>query len=161
MKKIQITEEEYKAVLIAKKENKNKQIDKRLEVIKLRYEGKKNREIAEKTGMTYQWVSELCKSFKQLGIEEYKTLKYEGNHRSLSLEEEKEILNEYRKEAENGKIVSAWEIKKAFDKKIGKDTGRGYIYMLLERHGWRKVMPRSKHPNKASDEVIDASKKLT
>ena len=48
-----------------------------------------------------------------------------------------------------------------FDEKLGKDTGRVYIYMLLERHGWRKIMPRSKHPQKASDEAIEASKKLT
>ena len=70
-----------------------------------------------------------------------------GNHRSLS-------------EAE-GHIVTAQDIKKVFDERIGKDTGRGYIYMLLKRHGWRKVMPRAKHPKKADEEVIQASKKLT
>ena len=32
--------------------------------------------------------------------------------------------------------------------------------MLLERHNWRKVMPRSRHPKKASDEAIEASKKI-
>ena len=32
--------------------------------------------------------------------------------------------------------------------------------LVLERHGWRKVMPRSKHPQKASDEAIEASKKI-
>ena len=42
-----------------------------------------------------------------------------------------------------------------------KDTGRGYIYMLLKRKGYRKVMPRSKHPKKAKEEAIEASKKLT
>jgi hypothetical protein len=31
----------------------------------------------------------------------------------------------------------------------------------LKRHGWRKVKPRPRHPGKASDEVIEASKKLT
>lgn len=93
------------------------------------------------------------------GIEEYSGLRYAGNHRSLSLEEEDEILDTFKKDAEKGKIVSAWEIKKAFDEKLGRDTGRGYIYMLLARHGWRKLMPRSKHPNKASDEEIDSSKK--
>lgn len=31
---------------------------------------------------------------------------------------------------------------------------------MLERHGWRKVMPRSKHPQKASEEAIEASKKI-
>ena len=48
----------------------------------------------------------------------------------------------------------------AFDEARGKDTGSGYIYMLLKRHGWRKVMPRSKHPKAASEEACEASKKL-
>ncbi len=47
------------------------------------------------------------------------------------------------KAAEAGQIVTVKEIKAAFDKVRGKDTGRGYIYMLLKRHGWRKAMPRS------------------
>ena len=161
MERAIITEEEYRSVLLAQKKNKNKQTDKRLEVIKLRYEGKKNAEIAERTGYTYPWVSALCKAFKSLGLEEYSRVKYGGNHRSLSDEEEDEILDKFREAAEKGQIISAWEIKKVFDEKLGRDTGRGYIYMLLKRRGWRKTMPRSKHPNKASDEVIEASKKLT
>ena len=79
----------------------------------------------------------------------------------MSDDEEREILDKFRKEAEQGKVVTAWEIKKAFDEVRGKDTGRGYIYMLLERHKWRMVVPRGKHPMKASDEDIEASKKLT
>lgn len=161
MSKVIITEEENRAVLTAKKKNKNKQIDKRLEVIKMRYEGKTKREISDITGYSAAWISELCKTFKSEGIDEYISLKYKANNRSLTMQEENEILNRFKNEAEKGRIVSAWEMKKAFDEKLGKDTGRGYIYMLLKRHGWRKVMPRSKHPNKASDEVIEASKKLT
>ena len=75
--------------------------------------------------------------------------------------EEKEILDGFKNQANLGHITVVKEIKEAFDKKLGRDTGRGYIYMLLKRHGWRKVMPRSKHPKKASQEAIDASKKLT
>ena len=63
--------------------------------------------------------------------------------------------------AEAGQIITAMEIKKAFDEKLGRDTGRGYIYILLARHHWHKVMPRPKHPQKADDETILASKKLT
>ncbi|WP_414153386.1 winged helix-turn-helix domain-containing protein [Peptoniphilus sp.] len=35
------------------------------------------------------------------------------------------------------------------------------MYRVLKRHGFRKIMPRSKHPKKASKEVIETSKKLT
>ena len=70
-------------------------------------------------------------------------------------------MKKFEDKAEKGQIVTVKDIKQAFDKKIGKDTGRGYIYMVLDRHNWRKVMPRSKHPKKASEEAIETSKKLT
>lgn len=156
-----ITDEEYKAVIEASKKNKNKRVDKRLQVIQLRYEGKKDREIAEKLGYSRMRISQLCAEFKAAGVEEYARHKYGGNHRSLGFDEEVEILQEFDKKGENGEIVTAQSIKAAFDKKLGKDTGRGYIYMLLARHNWRMVMPRSKHPKKASEAEIEASKKLT
>jgi len=161
MKKHIITEQEYESVKTLAKANKLKRIDRRLQVILLRYEGKKDIEIAEKLDYTRKRVSQLCAEFKKVGAEEYARQKYGGNAQAVSVEKEREILERFRKEAETGKVVTAWEIKKAFDELRGKDTGRGYIYMLLARHKWRMVMPRGKHPKKASDEDIEASKKLT
>lgn len=159
-KQIEITEEEYKEVKKAIKKNKHKRIDKKLQVIALRYEGMNITEIGEKLGYSKYRVSHLCGEFKKQGIKEYIKQKYPGNHRSLSIEEEDAILAEFEKRAKEGQIITVQEIKAEFDKKIGKDTGRGYIYMVLKRKGWRKVMPRSKHPKKASPEAIEASKKL-
>lgn len=157
--RIEITSEEYEAVKAAAKKNKHKRTDKKLQVIILRYEGMICEEIGKKLGYAKQTVSRLCSEFKKNGLEEYIKPKYKGNHRSLSVEEEDEILAEFEEKANKGQIVTVQQIKAAFDKKIGKDTGRGYIYMLLKRKNWRKVMPRSKHPKKASQEEIEASKK--
>ena len=77
----------------------------------------------------------------------------------MDTKKEAEILEYFMKAAVAGQVVRASDIKKAFDALRGKDTGRGYIYMLLERHNWRMVMPRGAHPQKASDEAIEASKK--
>lgn len=156
---IKITEEEYKAVKTAAKKNKHKRTDKKLQVIILRYEGMTCEEIGKKIGYSRQCVSRLCREFKTYGVNEYIKSKYKGNHRSLSIEEEDEILAEFEEKANKGQIISIQQIKAAFDKKIGKDTGRGYIYMVLKRKGWRKVMPRSKHPKKAGREEIEAAKK--
>ena len=93
-------------------------------------------------------------------LEEFIRNKYKTHHRSLTDAEENAILAPFEKAAEAGQVVTVKEIKAAFDKVRGKDTGRGYIYMLLKRHGWRKVMPRSKHPKAADEEACDASKKL-
>lgn len=161
MKKHIITEEEYRSVKEAARKNKLKRIDKRLQVIILRYEGYKDIEIGEKLGYSRKRISQLSAQFKSVGLEAYASDHYGGNHRSLSIGEEHEILKGFEERAAKGELVTVQNIKAAFDQKRGKDTGRGYIYMLLKRHGWRKIMPRSKHPNKASEEAIDASKKLT
>jgi len=161
MKKHVITADEYEAVKKLAKETKLKRVERRLQVIILRYEGKKDVEIAEKLDYTRKRVSQLCADFKKVGAEEYARHKYGENARAVSVEKEREILETFRQKAKNGHVVTAWEIKKAFDELRGKDTGRGYIYMLLARHDWRMIMPLGKHPKKASDEDIEASKKLT
>ena len=79
---------------------------------------------------------------------------------NMSFEEEAALLEPFKAKAEKGQIVEASEIKEAYDKAVGHKSGSGQIYRVLHRHGWRKVMPRSKHPKKASDEAIEASKKL-
>jgi transposase len=160
MQKHKISEEEYEAAKAVAKKNKHKRVEKRLQVIILRYEGMKDVEIGEKLGYSRKRISQLCAEFKRVGLEEYSRHKYGGNHQSLSAEEERKLLSEFAERATEGQVVTAQEIKARFDEVRGKDTGRGYIYMLLDRHKWRFVMPRSKHPNKASDEEIESSKKL-
>ena len=160
MQKHKISTEEYEATKAAIKQNKHKRVDKRLQVIILRYEGMKDVQIGEKLGYSRKRISQLCAEFKRVGLEEYARQKYAGNHRAMSVEEEQKILAEFAEKAVEGQVVTAKEIKVRFDEVRGKDTGRGYIYMLLTRHKWRFVMPRSKHPNKASDEEIESSKKL-
>lgn len=161
-KKHVISRAEYEAVVEAKKRTQNKYVARKLRVIQLRYEGKSNSEIAETVELTMDRVCRLIGEFKRIGVTEYAKLNYSGgHHRTLSEQEEGEILATFRQKAEAGQMITAWEIKAAFDARIGRDTGRGYIYMLLARHNWRKVMPRPRHPKKADEETIAASKKLT
>ena len=58
-----------------------------------------------------------------------------------------------------GHVVEISQIKAAYVEAVGHRIGNGQIYCVLKRRGWRKVMPRSRHPKKASDEAIEASKK--
>ena len=145
-----------------KPKNQDKRTSKKLRVLLIRLSGASVAETAQRMNCSVRKVSRLISEYKKQGLEEFMRCKYVGgNHRSLSEEEEKEILSQFEKMAEEGHIVTAQDIEKELDKRIGKDTGRGYIYMLLKRHGWRKVMPRAKHPRKADEEAIQASKKLT
>ena len=160
MKKVVIEKAEYDQIVATEKKTQDKQIARKLRVLMLRYEGFNNTEIGERVGLCSIRVSQLVREYRQIGLETFTKKKYGGNHRNLSEEEENEILKQFEGSAEKGNIIIARDIKKAFDDKLGRDTGRGYIYMLLKRHNWRKVMPRSKHPHKATPEAIEASKKL-
>ena len=160
MRQQTITAEEYEKIVEAEKRTQDKQISRKLRVLMLRFEGLDNAEVGKRVGLCSVRVSQLVSEYKKTGLEKYTQKKYGGNHRNMSEAEEEEILSGFKAKAEAGQVVIAKDIKEEFDKKLGRDTGRGYIYMLLERHGWRKVMPRSKHPKKASKEAIEASKKL-
>ena len=83
-----------------------------------------------------------------------------GNHKNLSAEQEKEILDSFNKDADAGKIITPSEIKIKYDTVLSRETKPSFIYAVLKRHNWRMVMPRSQHPKKANDEDIKASKKL-
>lgn len=162
MKGYSINAEEYQKIEEAEKRCKDKRTSKKLTVLLIRFSGVSIAETAQRMNCSERKVARLISEYKKQGLEEFMRSKYVGgNHRSLSEAEEKEILAPFEKMADEGHMVTAQEIKKVFDKRIGKDTGRGYIYMLLKRHGWRKVMPRAKHPKKADEEAIQASKKLT
>lgn len=160
-KMYEITKEQLEEIKAARKANQNKQADKRLHAVQLRGEGMKDEEIAEKLDTSSKVVSRwVCKYVKD-GIDSLLPKKRVGNRRNMSSDEEKEFLSQYKDKAEKGQIVEVSEIKKAYDEKIGHTSGRGQIYRVLHRNGWRKVMPRSRHPKKADGEAIEASKKLS
>ena len=71
------------------------------------------------------------------------------------------MLAEFEAKAAAGQIVEVSEIKSVYQEKVGHTISSGQIYYVLKRHNWRKIKPRSRHPKKASPEVIEASKKLT
>ena len=103
----------------------------------------------------------LVSRYKANGLASITESHYHGNHRNLSYAEEEALLEPFRQASNAGKTVSVHDIETAYREAVGHSIGTSQIYYVLHRHGWRKVMPRSKHPKKASDEVIEASKKLT
>lgn len=155
------SEEQVEELTEARKKTKGKNVYKRLTALLMRAEGKKRKEVAEATGYKISYLSELTEKYMTNGLEAIVGNHYKGNSRNMTFEEEAEFLERFQKTSEAGQIIAVSEIKKAYDEAIGHEAGSGQIYMVLRRHGWRKVKPRSRHPKKASDEAIEASKKLT
>lgn len=160
-KRYQIPEEAIREIENARKSNKNKNVEKRLTAILMHAQGKKRAEIAEKAGFAKSYISELISKYCNKGLAEIVENKYPGNRRNMSLSEEEVFLAKYKKQAEQGEIIEVSELKRAYEEIVGHSIGGSQIYCVLKRHAWRKVMPRSKHPNKASEEEIESSKKLT
>lgn len=78
------------------------------------------------------------------------------NNAHMSREEEERFLAVFLEKAESGGIVTIREMKEAYEHHIGKQVAESTIYRLLHRHGWRKISPRTKHPNSdpdAQDEI--------
>ena len=158
-----IRRQEIKDIEAARKKNRNKNVDRRLRVLILHAKGKGRAEIAKETEYSVTHISKIVAKYVDYGIEAVTGNHYRGNHRNMDIESETALIDSFKKKAEAGQIIEVSEIKAAYEAAIGRslDTNRGQIYNVLERQGWRKVMPRSKHPNKASEEEIDSSKKLT
>jgi transposase len=157
-----ITKEQKTELEEARKANKKKSVDRRLRALIMRGEGKQSNEIAQATEYHPAYISELVSKYCNEGLSAIIDNHYHGNRRNMSFDEEKALLETFKSAAEAGQIVEVSEIKKAYEEAIHRslDSSRGQIYRVLDRHDWRKVMPRSKHPNKASDEEIESSKKL-
>jgi len=68
------------------------------------------------------------------------------HHQYLSEEEEKALLEPFVRQAEMGGMLRALDIRQAYAARVGKPVALSTIYRLLERHGWRKVIPRPRHP---------------
>ena len=160
-KKYIISEENASEIRAYRKGVTDKYLDRRLHAVQLLGEGMKPKDIAEKLDadkrQISRWASQFCNGGGIKGLIPKVGGRY---HENMTLDEEKAFLEQFKDKSEKGQLVGVNEIKEAYEKVIGHRTSTSQIYCILHRHGWSKKMPRSKHPQKASDEAIKASKKL-
>ncbi len=162
MKKHIITQEEYEGIQQTAKMNQNKHVEKRLQVLIMRYEGATDAEIGKQLGYHRKRVSQLCAEYKQVGLASYIERRFGGNNRNMSEEDEKAFLAQFTDEASNAEITTVADIAQAYDEQTGKEhTSKSTVYYLLHKHGWRQITPQTSHPDKADEAEIEASKKLS
>lgn len=77
----------------------------------------------------------------------------------LSLAEEKALLAALQPQAQAGRWVTAIEVREAVEARIGAPVSTDYLYDLLHRHDWRKVVPRPRHV-RADKDAQEAFKKF-
>ena len=157
----EFTKEQIEELTSTAKANKRKDVDRRLRALLMRAKGNTLAEIAQATGYSISNITKLVRTYRAGGLAAIVENHYGGNHRNMSYEEEEALLKPFEQKAEAGQMVEISEIKAAYQEAVGHPIGTSQIYYVLHRHKWRKVMPRSRHPKKASEEVIETSKKLT
>jgi len=67
-------------------------------------------------------------------------------HQHLSAEQEAQVLAPFIERASTGGMLKVAEIQQAYEQQVGKPVAPSTIYRLLDRHGWRKLVPRPRHP---------------
>jgi transposase len=104
-------------------------------------------EIALHTGVSATTVHRVISTYNRLGPAAVETPGKGGRrHQYLTLQEEQRFLAPFFAQAERGEIATVAQIQHAFEAKVGHEVDDSTIYRLLDRHGWRKLMPRPRHP---------------
>ena len=76
----------------------------------------------------------------------------------LTFEEEKEFLSGFFEVASRGGILVVQEVRSALEKRLGHKVAETTVYRMLERHGWRKIVPRRRHPKANKSEQKEFKK---
>ena len=85
--------------------------------------------------------------------------KWGGRRQALmTVEEEREFLAPWIELAKEGQVLVLSPIRAALAQRLGRTVAVSVVYRLLERHGWRKVAPDTRHP-KSDPQIQEAWKK--
>jgi transposase len=101
--------------------------------------------IAEIVRLSTHRVKIIHMNFRKYGMDSIKD-KRGGRYREyMSIDEETEFLKQFEEKSKSGTLVVVGEIKKAYETKIGKKVAKTTIYRLLDKHGFRKIVPYKIH----------------
>lgn len=108
---------------------------------------RKAEDIASSVGASKSLVQKMVSRYNREGAQAIEIKSCGGRyHEYLSLEGEKKFLAPFFQKAERGELTTVREIQSAYEEQVGNSVHETTIYRLLERHNWRKLLPRSVHP---------------
>ena len=159
-KRYKLTEEEAQELREAIKHCEKKMDYRRLMIIQAAGSSNRtNAEIAFEYEVSPSHVSHLSSLYRREGLSSVMTNVVGGNHRNMSEEEERALLDGFRARSEKGEMLEVAAIQTEYERRLGRQVSKSVVYAMLARQNWRKVMPRSKHPRQASAEAVEAYKK--
>ena len=123
--KYEISGEGLKELRQARRENRDKSVDRRLHALILHAEGNTGKKISELTGYNEKYLYELYRKYLSEGIEAITGNHYGGNRRLMSYEEEEVFLSQYttRNRTWSDILCTAptWMVEKASQKQTSEE----------------------------------------
>ena len=98
-------------------------------------------------GLSVSSIYRYVQNFNKYGKEGV-LIKPKGGRRRfyLTLEKEKEILDQLTEQASEGTILTMNDVRADFEQEIGHKISDDYIWDIFNRHNWTKKSPRPKNP---------------
>src|ERR1700682_3638364 len=132
----------------------------RIQMVLLRESGMTQPAIAEAMGVSLSTVNRGHMTYDGGGLKGLKSKPSGGRKReNMTLAEEKALLARFAKAAGAGEMLNIQDLKAAYETAIGHATSNSTVYNLLDRHDWRKLMPRPFHPDRDIQAQIHFKKK--
>jgi transposase len=132
----------------------------RIQMVLLRESGMTQPAIAGAMGVSLSTVNRVHMAYDGGGLKALKSKPNGGRKReNMTLAEEKALLARFAKAAGAGEMLNIHDLKAAYEKAIGHPTSNSTVYNLLDRHDWRKLMPRPFHPDRDIQAQIYFKKK--
>jgi transposase len=146
----------------AMKEQKNPELFRRMQCVYLAmmHPDMPSKTIGEITLYSESRVWSIHAEYRKNGIQGLGDKRGGRYRENMSYEDEQALLNTFKEESNSGKLVVAGKIKLAYEEKVGKEVAESTIYRMLDRHGFRKIVPYKRHP-KANKEEQEAFKKTS
>lgn len=117
---------------------------------------------AQILGLRRNRVCVLRRQFRATGGQGVEAREKRGGRRNalMTIDQEQGFLASWAEKAAEGGVLIVPPIHAALEKVVGHSVPKSTVYRLLARHGWRKIVPDTRHP-KADPQAQEAFKKTS
>ena len=140
MAKFKLTKEQYAEIIQKESRLRDGSVKRRLRVLAMRYEGHSAEETARVLGMNKSSVYAIFHRYEAQGLDEFVRNKYAKTRRLLTEAQEQTLVATLESMEKEGKYITTQDIIDELKAETGEAVARSYVYAMLKRNGWRKLM---------------------
>jgi transposase len=144
------TPKQVQAIQLAMQQARNRSAFQRLQCLWLRTQQEWSTiQIAGIVGFSESHVRRVWSEYLRCGLKAAEGKPKGGRrHQHLTADQESALLKPFVGQAMQGRALTARDIKRSYEERVGKTVPESTVCRLLARHGWRRVQPRPKHPRR-------------